>query len=82
MSEASYPRLSRDHGDIPIHNFYFDGPQSDLWTAMLASVLSGTDSLSAKIPCGALPKALSTGRRVSSAACRSRRNGGEIPCRF
>jgi len=56
VSEASYPRLSRDHGDVPIRNFYFDGPQSDLWTAMLASVLSGTDSLSAKIPCGRYPK--------------------------
>jgi len=30
VSEAIYPRLSRDHGGIPIRNFYFDGTQSDL----------------------------------------------------
>jgi len=30
VSEAIYPRLSRDRGGIPIRNFYFDGTQSDL----------------------------------------------------
>jgi predicted nucleotide-binding protein (sugar kinase/HSP70/actin superfamily) len=30
VSEAIYPRLSRDHGGIPIRSFYFDGTQSDL----------------------------------------------------
>jgi len=29
VSEAIYPRLSRDLGGIPIRNFYFDGTQSD-----------------------------------------------------
>jgi predicted nucleotide-binding protein (sugar kinase/HSP70/actin superfamily) len=30
VSEAIYPRVSRDHAGIPIRNFYFDGTQSDL----------------------------------------------------
>ena len=30
VSEAIYPRLSRDHHGIPIRSFYFDGLQSDL----------------------------------------------------
>jgi len=30
VSEAIYPRVSRDMGGIPIRNFYFDGTQSDL----------------------------------------------------
>jgi predicted nucleotide-binding protein (sugar kinase/HSP70/actin superfamily) len=30
VSEAIYPRLSRDLGGIPIRNVYFDGTQSDL----------------------------------------------------
>ena len=30
VSEAVYPRLSRDLGGIPIRVFYFDGTQSDL----------------------------------------------------
>jgi predicted nucleotide-binding protein (sugar kinase/HSP70/actin superfamily) len=30
VSEAIYPKLSRDFGEIPIRNFYFDGQQSDL----------------------------------------------------
>jgi predicted nucleotide-binding protein (sugar kinase/HSP70/actin superfamily) len=30
VSEAIYPKLSRDYGNIPIRNFYFDGTQSDL----------------------------------------------------
>ncbi len=30
VSEAIYPKLSRDYNNIPIHNFYFDGQQSDL----------------------------------------------------
>ncbi len=30
VSEAIYPRVSRDFGGIPIRNFYFDGTQSDL----------------------------------------------------
>jgi predicted nucleotide-binding protein (sugar kinase/HSP70/actin superfamily) len=30
VSEAIYPRLSRDLGNIPIRNFYFDGTQNDL----------------------------------------------------
>jgi predicted nucleotide-binding protein (sugar kinase/HSP70/actin superfamily) len=30
VSEAIYPKLSRDLGGIPIRNFYFDGTQSDL----------------------------------------------------
>ncbi len=30
VSEAVYPRLSKDYGGIPIRNFYFDGTQSDL----------------------------------------------------
>ena len=30
VSEAIYPKLSRDYGRIPIRNFYFDGQQSDL----------------------------------------------------
>lgn len=30
VSEAIYPRLSRDHQGIPIRNFYFDGTGSDL----------------------------------------------------
>jgi predicted nucleotide-binding protein (sugar kinase/HSP70/actin superfamily) len=30
ICEAIYPQVSRDHGGIPIRNFYFDGTQSDL----------------------------------------------------
>jgi predicted nucleotide-binding protein (sugar kinase/HSP70/actin superfamily) len=30
VSEAIYPKLSRDYNSIPIRNFYFDGQQSDL----------------------------------------------------
>jgi predicted nucleotide-binding protein (sugar kinase/HSP70/actin superfamily) len=30
VSEAVYPKVSRDLGGIPIRNFYFDGTQSDL----------------------------------------------------
>jgi predicted nucleotide-binding protein (sugar kinase/HSP70/actin superfamily) len=30
VSEAVYPRVSADHGNIPIRNFYFDGTQTDL----------------------------------------------------
>ena len=30
VSEAIYPRVSRDLGGIPIRNFYFDGTQNDL----------------------------------------------------
>ena len=30
VSEAIYPKLSRDYGGIPIRNFYFYGQQSDL----------------------------------------------------
>jgi predicted nucleotide-binding protein (sugar kinase/HSP70/actin superfamily) len=30
VSEAIYPRVSREHGGIPIRTFYFDGTQSDL----------------------------------------------------
>ena len=30
VSEAVYPRISRDLGGIPIRNFYFDGMQSDV----------------------------------------------------
>lgn len=30
VSEAVYPRVSRDHGGIPIRSFYFDGTRSDL----------------------------------------------------
>jgi len=30
VSEAIYPKLSREHHGIPIRNFYFDGQQSDL----------------------------------------------------
>jgi predicted nucleotide-binding protein (sugar kinase/HSP70/actin superfamily) len=30
VSEAIYPKLSRDYGGIPIRTFYFDGTQSDL----------------------------------------------------
>lgn len=30
VSEAIYPKLSRDYKSIPIRNFYFDGQQSDL----------------------------------------------------
>ena len=30
VSEAIYPKLSRDYSNIPIRNFYFDGQQSDL----------------------------------------------------
>jgi len=30
VSEAVYPRVSRDNAGIPIRNFYFDGTQSDL----------------------------------------------------
>ncbi|GAB4243393.1 MAG: hypothetical protein Kow00129_02540 [Thermoleophilia bacterium] len=30
VTEAIYPRVSRDHDDIPIRVFYFDGTQSDL----------------------------------------------------
>ncbi|MGD1154380.1 MAG: hypothetical protein ABSA41_00965 [Terriglobia bacterium] len=30
VSEAVYPKLSKDYGGIPIRNFYFDGTQSDL----------------------------------------------------
>ncbi len=29
VSEAVYPRLSRDHGGMPIRNFYFDGSGAD-----------------------------------------------------
>jgi predicted nucleotide-binding protein (sugar kinase/HSP70/actin superfamily) len=30
VSEAIYPKLSREYGGMPIRNFYFDGTQSDL----------------------------------------------------
>jgi predicted nucleotide-binding protein (sugar kinase/HSP70/actin superfamily) len=30
VSEAIYPKVSRENGGIPIRNFYFDGQQSDL----------------------------------------------------
>jgi predicted nucleotide-binding protein (sugar kinase/HSP70/actin superfamily) len=30
VSEAVYPKLSKDYGGIPIRNFYFDGTLSDL----------------------------------------------------
>jgi hypothetical protein len=30
VSEAIYPKVSRDYKSIPIRNFYFDGQQSDL----------------------------------------------------
>jgi predicted nucleotide-binding protein (sugar kinase/HSP70/actin superfamily) len=30
VSEAIYPKLSRECGGIPVRNFYFDGTQSDL----------------------------------------------------
>ena len=30
VSEAVYPKLSKDYGGIPIRNFYFDGTQSEL----------------------------------------------------
>jgi len=30
VSEAVYPRVSRDHEGVPIRNFYFDGTESDL----------------------------------------------------
>jgi len=30
VSEAIYPKLSKEYGNIPIRNFYFDGTQSDL----------------------------------------------------
>jgi len=30
VSEAIYPRLSKDYGGIPIRNFYFDGTETDL----------------------------------------------------
>ena len=30
VSEAIYPKISRDYGGIPIRNFYFDGTQLDL----------------------------------------------------
>jgi len=30
VSEAIYPKLSRDHGGIPIRSFYFDDQRSDL----------------------------------------------------
>jgi predicted nucleotide-binding protein (sugar kinase/HSP70/actin superfamily) len=30
VSEAVYPKLSKDYGGIPVRNFYFDGTQSEL----------------------------------------------------
>ena len=30
VTEAVYPRVSKDHDNIPIRVFYFDGTQSDL----------------------------------------------------
>jgi predicted nucleotide-binding protein (sugar kinase/HSP70/actin superfamily) len=30
VSEAIYPRVSRDYGGIPVRSFYFDGTRSDL----------------------------------------------------
>lgn len=30
VSEAVYPRISRDHEDIPIRSFYFDGTRSEV----------------------------------------------------
>ena len=30
VSEAIYPKLSKDYGGIPLRNFYFDGTQADL----------------------------------------------------
>ncbi|MDD5542539.1 MAG: hypothetical protein PHX83_05135 [Acidobacteriia bacterium] len=30
VTEAIYPRVSRDHDHLPIKNFYFDGTQADL----------------------------------------------------
>ena len=30
VSEAIYPKVSRDCGGVPIRNFYFDGQHSDL----------------------------------------------------
>ena len=30
IREAVYPALSRDHDDLPIRNFYFDGTQANM----------------------------------------------------
>jgi predicted nucleotide-binding protein (sugar kinase/HSP70/actin superfamily) len=30
VSEAVYPRVSRDNDGVPIRNFYFDGTEADL----------------------------------------------------
>ena len=30
VSEAVYPRVSRDYNDVPIRSFYFDGTEGDL----------------------------------------------------
>jgi hypothetical protein len=30
VTEAVFPRISRDHDNIPIRNFFFDGTQTDL----------------------------------------------------
>ena len=30
VTEAVYPKISADHDDIPIRNFFFDGTQMDL----------------------------------------------------
>ncbi|MGA2263632.1 MAG: hypothetical protein ABSH28_19625 [Acidobacteriota bacterium] len=30
VTEAIYPKVSADHDDIPIRNFFFDGTQTDL----------------------------------------------------
>ncbi len=32
VTEAVYPRISRDHEDIPIRSFYFDGTRSEVGT--------------------------------------------------
>jgi hypothetical protein len=30
VTEAVYPRVSADHDDIPIRNFFFDGARTDV----------------------------------------------------
>jgi predicted nucleotide-binding protein (sugar kinase/HSP70/actin superfamily) len=51
VTEAVYPRISRDHDHIPIRNFFFDGTHSDLDRDVgIFMELAGTYQARKKVP--------------------------------
>ncbi|HEM45914.1 MAG TPA: hypothetical protein ENO23_02610 [Alphaproteobacteria bacterium] len=51
VTEAVYPKVSRDHDGIPIRTFYFDGTQTDLENDLAIFMeLAGNYSRRKKIP--------------------------------